>query len=599
MKGTLFSADFIKDESGNLKLLEVNTDTGFIDAASSHFDFSGVKTLLEANNLTKVHIVHKDFQDVFVNQLEAYLLANVPSVTNVDRTTVDASAIYPPALDDADDTFILRLAYDETALFDSQYTKNTSNIFKLFIDNNDQGVLAEFAYQSDEWSANLIDSSSLNNPANLPDFTVKDNSTTVFTPLHFYKVGQSDLTPEERTSAFIDDVLAGGVFVQKFYNTTEGTSKVKSIRTFNIIFGSNLDLLQLAAYEVDAVLEVPSSLDVDDTVIANALPKKHYYEFTTNNVKVSDSGILAGETILSASGDLVALSDAQTGQEFSSYFVAGTPDTDNYAVLREWSHDGSELPSGSYETTSTLMAKHEVELRYNVVAKVVAGANTFRISPFLYVLAYNVPQDKFMYRHFSEMNTTDYKLFNRAGELVNIDSIEIEILDGDYTGYVLNMEPVDTYFLGDGVAATVNILFHNCFPEGTQITLPSGDTKLIEEIAQGEEVASYNEETGEVEPAIVGEIKESLVNSIVKITTSGEGRTDLMATPEHPLFVKGKGWVKIGEVEVGDVIIKEGPYNEGTVETKEVIEDTFTVYNLLSVGENHNFFANGYLVHNK
>jgi hypothetical protein len=31
MKGTLFSADFVKDSSGNLRLLELNTDTGFIN----------------------------------------------------------------------------------------------------------------------------------------------------------------------------------------------------------------------------------------------------------------------------------------------------------------------------------------------------------------------------------------------------------------------------------------------------------------------------------------------------------------------------------------------------------------------------------------
>lgn len=30
MKGTLFSADFIKDADANLRLLELNTDTGFI-----------------------------------------------------------------------------------------------------------------------------------------------------------------------------------------------------------------------------------------------------------------------------------------------------------------------------------------------------------------------------------------------------------------------------------------------------------------------------------------------------------------------------------------------------------------------------------------
>ena len=41
MKGTLISADFIKDSSGNFRILELNTDTGFIsNTISSRFDFS-------------------------------------------------------------------------------------------------------------------------------------------------------------------------------------------------------------------------------------------------------------------------------------------------------------------------------------------------------------------------------------------------------------------------------------------------------------------------------------------------------------------------------------------------------------------------------
>ena len=39
MKGTLFSSDFAVDGSDNLRLLEINTDTGFTSASFQHFDF--------------------------------------------------------------------------------------------------------------------------------------------------------------------------------------------------------------------------------------------------------------------------------------------------------------------------------------------------------------------------------------------------------------------------------------------------------------------------------------------------------------------------------------------------------------------------------
>jgi glutathionylspermidine synthase len=42
MKGTLFSADFVKDSQGNLRLLEFNTDTGIVQNEISHIEFDRV-----------------------------------------------------------------------------------------------------------------------------------------------------------------------------------------------------------------------------------------------------------------------------------------------------------------------------------------------------------------------------------------------------------------------------------------------------------------------------------------------------------------------------------------------------------------------------
>ena len=72
MKGTLFSADFVKDSSGNLRLLELNTDTGFIAETiqSNRFDFTDFKNLLSTNNITELVLVYKIFQGEFVDALE-------------------------------------------------------------------------------------------------------------------------------------------------------------------------------------------------------------------------------------------------------------------------------------------------------------------------------------------------------------------------------------------------------------------------------------------------------------------------------------------------------------------------------------------------
>ena len=74
--------------------------------------------------------------------------------------------------------------------------------------------------------------------------------------------------------------------------------------------------------------------------------------------------------------------------------------------------------------------------------------------------------------------------------------------------------------------------------------------------------------------------------------------TLVTTTSEHPFFINEKGWVVAKNIKVGDVCMKDDKTYVTIVSIKEY-SDSHTVYNLLSVSENHNFFANKILVHNK
>jgi hypothetical protein len=134
MKGTLFSADFVKDSNGNLRLLELNTDTGFITQELQNFDFSNFEQILVDNNISELDIIYKpDIHQKFVNQLTSSLSFDA---NNINLHKENSGTIYPTHVTDSDNKFILRLAYDESALFDSEYCKNRLNVFNLFTDNS-------------------------------------------------------------------------------------------------------------------------------------------------------------------------------------------------------------------------------------------------------------------------------------------------------------------------------------------------------------------------------------------------------------------------------------------------------------------------------
>ena len=109
MKGTLFSADFVKDNSGNPRLLEINTDTTIIDAViDDQADFTTFNSVLSSNNISEVHVVFKGFHKPLVAAISSSVAANVGSVTTWSETEEEHSTVYPTSIADGATKFILR-----------------------------------------------------------------------------------------------------------------------------------------------------------------------------------------------------------------------------------------------------------------------------------------------------------------------------------------------------------------------------------------------------------------------------------------------------------------------------------------------------------
>ena len=83
---------------------------------------------------------------------------------------------------------------------------------------------------------------------------------------------------------------------------------------------------------------------------------------------------------------------------------------------------------------------------------------------------------------------------------------------------------------------------------------------------------------------------------IYELTTDNQ---KIFVTAEHPFYVEGKGWVKVKNIEVGDVLKTKNVSIERVTNIKgENYEGD--VYNI-EVEGNHNYFvtSSNILVHNK
>lgn len=597
MKGTFFSADFIKDTTGNLRLMEVNTDTGCVTNGLTFLDFTEFIQILSGSNINEVHTIHKEIHSEIVEILSQSLADNASFVTTFGSTIEDAGTIYPTTITDAADKFILRFAYDEASIFDSEYAKNALGPLRLFAENNDTASVVEYSFSSSLQGFEFDNLPKDFNTTNIPDVAVKHTSATTTHPISFYKIGKSSDSAESRWSEFTGS-LADDKLIIKFYEDTTET-KVTSVRSFNIIYGGNLDLLNVGNYITEGLFAKPASIDYDDTQIANETNIKHYYELTTNFPKFSNvynwGGIFEEEEIIKADGTTVLIGSASIGDEFKSYFINGAPDTDVVSEFMNWSSAGNTLPSGSYATSSVLINKIEQPLLYNLAFHLTMEDNSeFRASGGVNLLIHDVELDCIRYESVSKIDATKHQLINLTGGLINISSVIVEILDGDYKTYIVDMETSDTYFLSNG-ELSVKIVTHNCFPAGTKITLADGTQKNIEDLTTDDKLLTWNESTGQTFEGAIGSIVKKKEHLLIRHKT--DDGNEVKSTALHKFYVKSKGWVAAQDIILDDILINRDG-NETLVIEKETIVGEVEVYHILDVKDNHTYYAENLLVHN-
>jgi len=129
-----------------------------------------------------------------------------------------------------------------------------------------------------------------------------------------------------------------------------------------------------------------------------------------------------------------------------------------------------------------------------------------------------------------------------------------------------------------------------CFAAGTLITMADGSKKPIEQIAEGDSVATFVGPLNQIRT--VGEVTakyEHIVGELLVVNDS------LRLTPEHRVFTN-QGFAAAEELQLGDWLLRE----DGTrvdVTSLRTEHGRFAVYNF-RVDPQHTYFADGFYVHN-
>jgi len=622
MKGVLFSADFVEDNNGGYRLLELNTDTGFISASlNNNFDFSAFKTVLSDNNITTVETVHKQFHNHFVDKLESELSGT--DVTTFTRHLQDNTTMYPNSPTDASNKFILRLAYDEGALFDSTYCKERINVLTLFHENSATGSIPAFYYSGSSTTYNTLIEEDLNDHAVLPDYVQKDVSE-VSEKVRFAKGGNSVSSSEDRINDAINNYVdKNNQSIEKYYfNSTQlgSTNKVESIRCFYIAVYveaiGGFELCKLASYKVNALEEIPSSITIDSNGY-NLYHQKHYYEFATNYPDdINTTGFKGTENVYNEDGTLKLFSNLAKDDRIKSFFISGSPTTDVVADFEAWNYVGATLPDPFYVTSSFVENMLSSSLVTGLMGEVKISDNESLYSGLnQHFLVHESSSNSFKFIELKTIDKDDHSLVDHSGSKIDIvDTACLLIEEQNESIYNPDVEIQDTFI----VSASAPIVAHNapCFVAGTPVTMANGERKNIEDVVVGDEVACWDFENNVRHGGVVESVRVKENEETVNFKSFEPTHLDLEGTPDHPIYVRGKGWcsykpaqtledsgLEVQQLEEGDwiKILAEDYGDGGYIQLNYIQEnvDKKTVYNLDVVTPHQNFYANDVLVHNR
>ena len=130
----------------------------------------------------------------------------------------------------------------------------------------------------------------------------------------------------------------------------------------------------------------------------------------------------------------------------------------------------------------------------------------------------------------------------------------------------------------------------SCFLAGTDVETLNG-TQPIESVQTGDSVMSIDFKKKD---KVTSKVTETFVHkNIDKYLIIND---KIKTTPNHPFYSNGE-WKEIGKLSIGDKILHSDGM-EHTIESIEQVNEPVMVYNI-EVDKHHNYFAEGYLVHNK
>jgi hypothetical protein len=357
MKAVLIATDYIKTTTNEYKVLEINTQSGII-ADMNLLDWTGLTNFIQSNSFTNVHCILPNYDKRFSVKLNE-ICDSIGGITFQVYETGDSS-ITVPYIEDNDNSLIIRLSYDTTAIIDDEYAKDMYNFLR---------AVGGQSFNPKTYIPNIVD--------NFSD--IEDFSYTLDTPNFIIKKRypnyDKNLNPRlykiqnlEELNALKAEVEEDTEFLQEFVDSEILSGKRTIIRGIDIIYGADLSVISMGGYKVSSYI----SEDIwentfSETGLLSAKDRPKYITYYTNSTQLAAYIYDADQLVLMADGSRKEFSQLETGDTVKSISLSTLPLDETEYKVSEWTGSHTEFIE-NFEVSQTA-----------VVVKTTKTQNTFFI----------------------------------------------------------------------------------------------------------------------------------------------------------------------------------------------------------------------------
>ncbi len=372
MKATIIGSDFLQ-KNDSVKFLEINTNTTIYNQGADLLDYTPLFNMLTSNGITEFHYIWTEF-DAFKPNVEPYRFRQILQAkceeTGISYAeyVVPVNSVTVPFVEDAPNKFILRQAFDTTALVDETYCADKFEFFNLMSDSE---YIPKTHFISDTLNLNTLDSvdyTDIENPNVLVKYRFPQYDQSQYPAL--YRVSDNTELVNVINSAETNYLVQEFIFSED--NLVDGRYSI--IRSIDIIYGPNLDVINMGGYTQSSVM--PLSFTPTEFVAGtNKLNQKSRYKYITKEVGRSRNGDYHTDDdsfILKFDGTLVDVDTIQLGDYIRS--VNFIDSNENQAAVFT-----SEI--FTYGWDSTLQQSNETlsQMQSELMGKVSASVETIMI----------------------------------------------------------------------------------------------------------------------------------------------------------------------------------------------------------------------------